>query len=237
MSTIFITGVSQRLGFYLADYYLSQGDTVVGTFRTERDAITELKKRGADLYQLDFYDPKQTQQLIDWLLTSYAEIDCVIHNASDWSGDTGELNYTDYADVFQRMMTIHAEVPYQLNMALAPVLNTACSAADIIHITDYVAFKGSKKHVAYAASKAALESLTLSFAQRFAPRIKVNSIAPALLAFNEWDDDDYKNKARAKSLMQSEGSFQEALNAIIMLTNSNYITGRVIHLDGGRHLK
>ena len=83
MSTIFITGVSQRLGFYLADYYLSQGDTVVGTFRTKRDAITELKKRGADLYQLDFYDPKQTQQLIDWLLTRYAEIDCVIHNASD----------------------------------------------------------------------------------------------------------------------------------------------------------
>lgn len=237
MSTVLITGVSQRLGYYLADYYLSQGDTVVGTYRTEREAITALKERGANLYQIDFYDPEQTQQFIDWVLDSYAELDALIHNASDWSGDKGELSYSEYADVFKRMMTIHAEVPYQLNMALSTLMSSNCTAADIIHITDYVAFKGSKKHVAYAASKSALESLTLSFAQRFAPRIKVNSIAPALLAFNEWDDIEYQNKARAKSLMQTEGSFQEALDAVLMLTKSNYITGRTIHLDGGRHLK
>ena len=237
MRTILITGVGQRLGFFLAEYFLSQGDTVVGTYRTEREAITTLRSRGADLYQADFYDQVQTQNLIQAISEKYNHLHCLIHNASDWSPDIKDIDYDASHDVFARMMIIHAEVPYQLNLAFEPLLTAVEGGADIIHLSDYVAFKGSKKHIAYAASKGALENLTLSFAQRFAPAIKVNSIAPALLAFNDHDDDDYKAKARAKSLMQTEGSFQEALDAVLLLMQSNYITGRVMHLDGGRHLK
>ena len=236
MKTVLITGVSQRLGLFLADHFLAHQYQVIGTYRTERDSIKTLRDKGADLYQVDFYDLSQTQSFISDVTVRYSAINCIIHNASDWSGDKGELDYAAYHDVFQRMMTIHVEVPYQLNLAFGSLLQSEKERADIIHVTDYVAFKGSKKHIAYAASKAALENLTLSFAQRFAPRIKVNSIAPALLAFNEWDDEDYKVKARGKAILNTEGSFQEALDAIQMLMQSDYITGRVIHLDGGRHL-
>ena len=236
MKTILITGVSQRLGLYLSDHFLTNGDKVIGTYRTERDTISELENRGAQLYQVDFYDASQTQHFISSVISENTEIDCLIHNASDWSGDNGELSYDEYQDVFRRMMTIHVEVAYQLNLAFEPLLSHSDSRTDVIHITDYVASKGSKKHIAYAASKAALENLTLSFAQRFAPSIKVNSIAPALLAFNDWDDDAYKEKARAKAILQTEGSFQEALDSVLYLMKSDYITGRSIALDGGRHL-
>jgi dihydromonapterin reductase/dihydrofolate reductase len=237
MQTVLITGVGQRLGYYLADYFLEQGDKVIGTYRTGRESISELSTRGAQLFQVDFYDSVQTQAFISSVKEQTQVIDCLVHNASDWSGDKGSLDYAEYHDVFRRMMTIHVEVPYQLNLAFETLLNNSEEGADIIHITDYVAFKGSQKHIAYAASKAALENLTLSFAQRFAPAVKVNSIAPALLAFNDHDDDNYRQKARAKSILQTEGSFREALDAILMLMKSHYITGRVIHLDGGRHLK
>lgn len=236
MSTILITGVGQRLGQFLASYFLTRGDKVIGTYRTERESIADLRSRGADLYQVDFYHAEKTQQFIAQIQSKYESLDCLVHNASDWSSDPKSFDYDEGHDVFQRMMTIHVEVPYQLNLAFESLLKSA-NKADIIHLSDYVAFKGSKKHIAYAASKGAVENLTLSFAQRFAPEIKVNSIAPALLAFNEHDDDDYKAKARAKSLMQREGSFQEALDALLLLINSDYITGRVMHLDGGRHLK
>ncbi len=236
MKTILMTGVSQRLGLYLSRHFLQQGDKVIGTYRTERETISDLKGQGADLYSVDFYDPKQTQAFIAMICDRYNAIDCLIHNASDWSGDQDAMDYAGYHDVFTRMMTIHAEVPYQLNLAFAALLANTGRRTDIVHITDYVAHKGSKKHMAYAASKAALENLTLSFAQRLAPQIKVNSVAPALLAFNDWDDEDYKRKARSKAILDTEGSFQEALDATLMLLNSDYITGRVIHLDGGRHL-
>lgn len=236
MKKVLITGVSQRLGYYLADYFLSSGYRVIGSYRTERDSIAELKQRGADLYRVDFYDALQTQTFIQSISDNYSALDCLIHNASDWSADKGDLDYAAYHDIFERMMTIHVEIPYQLNLAFEQLLTRAGKRSDVIHVTDYVAFKGSKKHIAYAASKAALENLTLSFAQRFAPQVKVNSIAPALLAFNDGDDEDYKAKARSKAVLQTEGSFQEALDATLLLMKSDYITGRVIHLDGGRHL-
>lgn len=86
-----------------------------------------------------------------------------------------------------------------MNLALAPLLETdEIGSRDIIHISDYVAQKGSKKHIAYAASKAALDNLTLSFAAKLAPGVKVNGIAPALMLFNEQDDSAYRQKALAK---------------------------------------
>ncbi|MCF2947547.1 dihydromonapterin reductase [Paraglaciecola aquimarina] len=246
MPTLLITGVGQRLGLSLANHFLAKQYKVIGTYRTERASIETLRQNGAELYQVDFYKPQQTQQFINSVNRHHAVIDCLIHNASDWHDEKDELDFLDYHQIFSNMMTIHAEVPYQLNLAFKQQLTSSKSESgikqqpqysDIIHISDYVAFKGSKKHIAYAASKAALENLTLSFAQRYSPIIKVNSIAPALLAFNEHDDDSYKIKARNKSLLQTEGSFQEVIKTIEWLRDSQYVTGRTIHLDGGRHLK
>lgn len=239
MPVVVITGVGQRLGLCLAEHFLAKHYKVIGTYRTERASIEKLKAKGAILYRVDFYDQQQTENFVTSVISEEAQINCLIHNASDWHDDQDDLGFAEYHQIFSKMMRIHAEVPYQLNLAFRQLLtpeNTE-SFGDIIHISDYVAFKGSKKHMAYAASKAALENLSLSFAQRYSPTIKVNSIAPALLAFNEHDDDNYKIKARNKSLLQTEGSFQEAVNTIDWLLNSHYITGRTIHLDGGRHLK
>ncbi|WP_133471269.1 dihydromonapterin reductase [Paraglaciecola marina] len=239
MPTVVITGVGQRLGLCLAEYFLAKQYKVIGTYRTERASITSLQTKGAQLYQVDFYDHQQTQTFIKAVASHIDTLDCLIHNASDWHDDNKTLGFAAYHQMFSNMMTIHAEVPYQLNLAFHSLLTPKDDQefTDIIHISDYVASKGSKKHIAYAASKAALENLTLSFAQRFSPNIKVNAIAPALLAFNEDDDESYKIKARNKSLMQTEGSFQEAINTVEWLLASRYITGRTIHLDGGRHLK
>ena len=108
--------------------------------------------------------------------------------------------------------------------------------ADIIHIGDYVSSRGSRKHIAYAASKAAQDNLTLSFAAKLAPAVKVNSIAPALVLFNEGDEPDYREKALSKSLLQREGGLDEIQGTVDYLLSSNYVTGRVLNLDGGRHL-
>lgn len=108
--------------------------------------------------------------------------------------------------------------------------------ADIIHMSDYVASTGSKKHIAYAASKAALDNLTLSFATQLAPLVKVNSIAPALLMFNQHDDATYRKKALKKSLLGITPGEAEGVSAIRYILESRYLTGKVIALDGGRHL-
>lgn len=105
--------------------------------------------------------------------------------------------------VINRMMQIHVHAPYLLNHALEDLLRGhGHAASDIIHITDYVVERGSDKHIAYAASKAALDNMTRSFARKLAPEIKVNAIAPSLIMFNEGDDEAYRQQALDKSLMK-----------------------------------
>jgi len=92
------------------------------------------------------------------------------------------------------------------------------------------------KHIAYAASKAALANLTLSFSRLLAPRVKVNSLAPSLIMFNEGDSDAYREKTLKKSLMGLEPGVEVVVHTLQFILNNPYITGRTIPLDGGRHL-
>lgn len=232
---ILITGVGKRLGFELAKRYLEQGESVIGTIRTDYPEVEALRALGADLHRVDFYDQASVDRLINDVLAQYGAIKAIIHNASDWLPDKSSL---PPKAVLDRMMTVHVSVPYQLNFAFRELLeNSQSSFSDIIHISDFVSEKGSKKHIAYAASKAALNNLTLSFSALLAPKVKVNSISPALLKFNPDDEDAYKTKAFSKALIPSEAGFEEVIRAIDFIRESRFMTGRNVQLDGGRHLK
>lgn len=231
---ILITGVGKRLGLELARIHLDRGRHVIGTYRTERSALEALKAKGAELHQCDFNDEAQLAHLIELVKSRHRRLRALIHNASDWLADDCELP----ADVvLKRMMQVHVAAPYQLNLELAPLLEASESThADIIHVGDYVSSCGSKKHIAYAASKAAQDNLTYSFSAKLAPKVKVNSVAPALVLFNDDDDEAYREKALHKSLMRREGGLSEFQHAIDYLLGSAYVTGRVLPMDGGRHL-
>lgn len=237
-SPIIITGVGKRIGYALAKHFLAQGQQVIGTYRSHYPSIDELQALGATLIQGDFYDNAQVQTLIEQL-SQYPKFRAIIHNASDWLADNSPSLAAH--EVLQRMMQVHVSVPYQLNLALESQLRAGAEgeigASDVIHITDYVAEKGSAKHIAYAASKAALHNMTLSFAAKFAPEVKVNSIAPAMILFNPSDDAAYRQKTLAKAILPKEAGNQEIIALVEYLLDSRYVTGRSHNVDGGRHLR
>lgn len=233
-SPILITGGAQRLGLAIAKDLLAQKYPIIITYRTKKPSVDELKSLGASVIQADFADQKGIDSTIEHVKNQTNSLRAIIHNASDWDQ---EAEADEYNHLFQKMMQIHANTPYQLNLAFKEMLQSGDSVNDIIHMTDYVQLKGSKKHIAYAASKAALHNLTLSFSALLAPRVKVNSIAPALLMFNEHDSPEYRAKAVKKSLLEICPGAQEAVKAVNYLLDSDYTTGQTLHLDGGRHLK
>lgn len=232
MSPILITGVGQRVGLHLARTFIGRGQPVIGTYRSRRDSIDVLESLGVELHRCDFYDDEQTQALIDDVSAQHDRLRAIIHNASDWLPDNADH---PPAEILSRMMAVHVAAPYRINLGLATLLK-AGAPSDILHLGDYVSGRGSEKHIAYAASKAAQDNLTLSFAAMLAPDVKVNSIAPALVLFNDNDDAEYREKTLRKSLMQREGGLDEMQHQVDYLLNSQYVTGRIIHMDGGRHL-
>lgn len=231
---ILVTGGTQRLGLAIVEDLLAKRERVIVTYRRHKAAVDLLTNKGAKLIQCDFENPSQVTNLIEQVNAAAPTLKAIIHNASDWDK---EQNNQANIDILEKMMKIHVHAPYQINWALADNLRAYDGFADIIHMTDYVQETGSAKHVAYAASKAALHNLTLSFAKQLAPDVKVNSIAPALVMFNEWDGDAYKARSLNKSLLQAVPGASEAVKAVDFLLNSNYMTGQTLHLNGGRHLK
>ncbi|WP_234493919.1 dihydromonapterin reductase [Vibrio maritimus] len=235
--TVLVTGVGKRLGFALAQQLLADGYRVVGTYRSDYPQLHCLRDNGADLQQVDFYQENSLEAFLNYVGQEYKVLRAIIHNASDWKPESKENPAEDAAHIINQMMTVHATVPYLINLTLKDQLMSGDTTSDIIHISDYVAEKGSKKHIAYAASKSALNNLTLSFSAMLAPKVKVNTISPAMLKFNEHDDEEYKAKALRKALIPAEAGFEEVIDGIKFVLASHYMTGRTLHLDGGRHLK
>ncbi len=236
ISPVVITGGAKRLGYATAVALREAGYDVVVSYRSPRPQLENLEAMGVVTLQADFSSEQGALDFAASLQQRYESLRALVHNASDWVAEGGEL---DDSRVMQRMLAVHVTAPYLLNQQCGPMLCRYAEDrgyADIIHMSDYVASTGSHKHIAYAASKAALDNLTLSFASKYAPLVKVNSIAPALLMFNPQDDSAYREKALKKSLLGVAPGESEGVNAIRYLLDSRYLTGKTIALDGGRHL-
>ncbi|MBY6072070.1 dihydromonapterin reductase [Marinobacter salsuginis] len=230
---ILITGAGQRIGLAFARACLDRDQPIIVTYRTYRPAIDALQKAGAECIHADFATNEGIEAFIQTLKSRTNSLRAIIHNASDWLPESED---SDPADVMSAMMQIHVTTPYLINLACRSMLEQGESTTDIVHMTDYVVEKGSAKHIAYAASKAALTNLTLSFSRLLAPSVKVNAVAPSLIMFNQDDSEAYREKTLKKSLMGIEPGAEVAVATLQFLLDNPYITGRTLPLDGGRHL-
>jgi dihydromonapterin reductase / dihydrofolate reductase len=226
---IVITGAAQRIGLHCARRFVDDGYRVIITCRHWRKEWDETPLPGIEVMLADFSSEEGIRTFIAELRAAQAILRGFIHNASLWLDDSAP-------EAFDLMMRVHVQAPYLINQAL-PGLFDVNGTADIIHLTDRVAHVGSAKHIAYCASKAALEALTLSFAARLAPRIKVNSIAPALIMFNDGDSPAYRQRTLEKSALGIEPGPEVVYQSIRYLMDNPYVTGTSLQLDGGRHLK
>lgn len=160
---ILITGGGRRIGLALAWHFINQKQPVIVSYRTHYPAIDGLINAGAQCIQADFSTNDGVMAFADEVLKSTHGLRAILHNASAWMA---EKPGAPLADVLACMMQIHVNTPYLLNHALERLLRGhGHAASDIIHFTDYVVERGSDKHIAYAASKAALDNMTRSFAR------------------------------------------------------------------------
>ncbi|MEW6445672.1 MAG: dihydromonapterin reductase [Pseudomonadota bacterium] len=232
---VLLTGGGQRLGLYHAERMLDLGMPLIVTYRTERDSIHRLMARGARVIRADLSSTEGIEACIVEVRAQAESLRAIIHNASLWLDD--DLLIRD-PDGFDALMGLHVRAPWRINQACEDLLRAGSAPfSDIIHISDSKVQKGSARRAAYLASKAALESLTLSFAARFAPRIKVNTIAPGLILFNEGDSDAYKRARLECSALGFEPGPDVVWRAIRFLLDNDYITGASIPVDGGRGIK
>ncbi|MBF7730363.1 dihydromonapterin reductase [Pseudomonas sp. N040] len=229
---VLITGASQRVGLHCARRLLQDGQRVIASYRSERSGIRELQQLGATVLHADFSSEAGIQTFITELHASTDSLRAIVHNASAWLPEQD----ADPAETFRQLFSVHMLAPYLINLQCADLLRQS-TPADIVHISDDVVRKGSSRHMAYCASKAGMENLTLSFAARLAPQIKVNAIAPALVQFHANDTAEYRQAALAKSALGIEPGAEVIYQSLRYLLDNPYVTGTTLTVNGGRHLK
>ncbi|MFC3284370.1 dihydromonapterin reductase [Litchfieldella rifensis] len=234
VSPILITGGAQRLGRYCAERLLDDGHPLIVSYRRDRNELEALRRRGVVTLQADFASEAGILDFIARLKAETSSLRAIVHNAGDWAPDS--LG-NDAGSNFERLFRVHMQAPYLINLHCRELLEAAGEPQrDIIHITDHVALRGSRKHAAYAATKAGLDNLTLSFAAMYAPTIQVNAIAPALIMLGEDDDEAYAEEAKAKSAMEMIPGPGVIYQSLRYLLDNRYVTGMTLPVDGGRHL-
>lgn len=234
--SILITGAGQRIGLYCAQVMAEQGERVAITYRSEHAVIDSLRASGVICLRADFSQQEDIDQLIKDLHANVGPLRAIVHNASSWRRDVGISD--NHSEVMQEMVQVHMMAPYLINLHCHDLLvKGAQQWADIIHITDYVIEEGSDNHIAYAASKAGLDGMARSFARLYAPAIKVNSIAPSLVLFNDHDTPEYKEHTINKAPLAIEPGPEVILQGLRYILDNPYMTGRTLQLDGGRHIR
>ena len=239
--TYLITGAANRIGRALAQSLAPQATAVVIHYRSSQSSAEELAKEIRDsgtkavTIAADLESPAETQNLLKRAWEMAGPIDVLINNASIF--ETGRLTEISMDDIQRNMMT-NAFAPFLLSRSFVELNKDRAPAVlpVIINFLDTRITEYDRQHAAYHLAKRTLFTLTKMMALEFAPNVRVNAVAPGLILPPQGKDQSYLEQLKSSNPLNSSGNVEQITLAARFLIDSEFITGQVIYVDGGRHL-
>ncbi len=234
-----VTGAAKRVGRAVA-LELARGgyDIVIHYHESEADAqrtAEEVTNTGAKAVLVcgDLRDPAAPRRIVDEAWKCCGRIDALVNNAAVF--ETMPLEQFDF-EKFHECLTINLAAPLRLCQLVALRMREAGEGRGgcIVNLCDIAAQRPWKDHLAYGCSKAGLEYATKALARALAPEIRVNGVAPGIAVFPEDYSDELRAELTARVPLKREGTPEEVARVVRFLVESDYITGQIINVDGGR---
>jgi pteridine reductase len=229
-----VTGAARRIGAAITKHLHATGFQVLIHCHHSKEAayklmaeLNTLRENSARMLSVDLCKQTSSHQLIAAVMQWTGRLDLLVHNASIFSQD-------DEAD-WDKLFTTNVKAPYWLSQEAFPHL--AATSGAIINITDIHAEQPLKNYAMYCQSKAALAMQTKALAQQFAPRVRVNAVAPGAIAWPENKNElsiSMQEKIIKKTLLKRQGEPTFIAQAVMALVENPFITGQTLRVDGGR---
>ena len=137
--------------------------------------------------------------------------------------------------MWDEQMDVNAKAPFFLSQACGRMMRES-GKGKIINIADPAGETIWTGYFAYSVSKAALLGVTKGLAKTLAPEVQVNAVAPGPVYFPEYFTEDQKRFAIERTLLKRPGNPEDVVRAVVFLIENDYITGEVLHVDGGRNV-
>ncbi len=233
--TALVTGAAKRIGRSLTIKLAKQGTNVIIHYNNSKeeantlhDEVTTLGSRAFTI-QADLADTTSGKQLIEDALKEAGQLDILINNASIFpETKLQDLKVADLNDI----LVVNTWTPFLLCRHFAQRV----SYGKIINFLD-TRIKGYDfNRFPYYLSKTILETITRALALKYAPNIMVNAVAPGLILPPDGKDLSYLEQLKRTVPLKRYGSTTDIADAALFLLQSDFITGQVIYVDGGKHL-
>ena len=227
-----VTGAAHRLGKAFALTLARHGYDIILHYHSSYDEALQTKleieslSRKVSLAQADLTDPAQ----IESLLLDIDRLNVLVNSAAFMPHGNVEAVTIENWDT---TLDLNLRAPFLLARECAEKMT---EGGLIVNITDVGAQKAWSRYPSYTVSKAALESLTKILARAYAPKIRVNAIAPGfvlqsdIVPAGEWE------RLIGRIPLKRPARTEEITSALEFLLHNEYITGQTIVVDGGYSL-
>jgi pteridine reductase len=235
-----VTGAGSRLGRCISLRLARAGfDLGVHFHRSTEQAETLARQvaalgRRAELFSADLNEHREAEGLVETVAESMGRVDVLVNNAAIFEPDVPKR--VD-ADLWDRTMRVNARSPSVLSHALFRHVRARGSGGRIVNICDIAAERPWGGYQAYSASKAALLALTRATARAMAPHVRVNAVSPGIVEGSRGLDPDRLDRVVGRIPLGRLARPSDVAEAVLFfLTGSDYITGQVLRVDGGRSI-
>ncbi|MEQ8267892.1 MAG: glucose 1-dehydrogenase [Parvibaculum sp.] len=245
-----VTGSATGLGAAVALQLADKGCHVVinytksETEAKETLAACEAKGVEAILAQGDVGEDADCRRIVEAAVDKWGHVDVLVNNAGGTKfanhAELDELNAEDFLWIYK----VNVVGAYQMIRACAPHMKQA-GKGSVVNISSIAGVTGIGSSVAYAASKGALNTMTLSLARSLAPAIRVNAVCPGFIG-TRWFSDRFgtqtfegiKRQQEETTPLRRAGTPEDIATAVVFFCGegSDHITGETLITDAGMHL-
>ena len=235
--TALVTGGAKRVGKAIALELAKKGAHIALHYHgSEKDALAtavEIRSLGVECFPVkaNLDSAAEITRMAADTEKRFKKIDILVNSASLYFKTP--LENASEAD-WDRLMSVNLKAPFLLSVELGHRMKK--EGGVIVNIADWSGFRPYKDFAAYCASKGGLLTLTKSLARDLAPKVRVNAVAPGPV-LPPPDMDDAEKEAIAKTTALGRwGSPIDIANAVVFLSENDYVNGIVLVVDGGRSI-
>lgn len=227
-----VTGAGKRIGRSVAMRLAEEGADVIVNYRNSKseaaEVVAQIEAKGgrALAFQADVAKRADVKNMFATVQKEFGRLDILVNNAATFSS----VKFEDLTDEqWDNMLDSNLKSQFLCSQEAAPLLRRS----DRGRIVNFTSLGAWPSYTHYCVSKAGVIMLTRCLAKALAPAITVNAIAPGTISFEGDAPELAENFIRLAPLRRT-GTAKDIDDAVLFLIQSDFITGQVLVVDGGR---